>query len=120
MTVRDALRREIAQRRNRTRHFDADLFGEPAWDLLLDLALARIESRHISVTSACIASGVPATTALRYIGRLIDRGLVVREGDPSDRRRQWLSLSDDAFARMGALVRANMADRVADAEREAA
>ena len=42
---------------------DAELFGDPAWDMLLDLTAARAEHTRVSVTSLCIASAVPPTGA---------------------------------------------------------
>ena len=96
------LRRIIKARQARIRHFDADLFADPAWDILLDLAAARAERQQVSVTSLCIAAGVPATTALRWIGQMVDADLLVRVSDPHDRRRAYIALSDntaDALAR---------------------
>src|SRR3546814_5777917 len=61
------VRRIIHQRQLRARFFDPALFGDPAWDMLLDLTAARAEHNRVSVTSLCIASGVPLTTALRWI-----------------------------------------------------
>ena len=96
------LRRIIKARQARMRNFDADLFADPAWDILLDLAAARAERQQVSVTSLCIAAGVPATTALRWIGQMVDADLLVRVSDPHDRRRAYIALSDntaDALAR---------------------
>lgn len=73
---------------------DADLFGEPAWDILLDLYSARSAGREVTVTSACAAARVPNTTALRHIGNLEERGMIIRLADPEDRRRSILRLSD--------------------------
>ncbi len=70
------IRRIIRQRQLRARFFDGDLFADPAWDMLLDLTAARAEHVRVSVTSLCIASGVPPTTALRWIGQMIDGGLL--------------------------------------------
>lgn len=88
------------QRRRRTRFLPSDLFAEPAWDLLLDLFIASVSERSISVISACLASSVPETTALRWIALLIDRGLVERRSDAADKRRHYLSLSADGFRAM--------------------
>jgi hypothetical protein len=96
------LRRIIRQRQLRARFFDGDLFADPAWDILLDLAAARAEHKRVSVTSACIASGVPPTTALRWIGQLVEAGLLHRIEDDADRRRAFIALTDraaDAMAR---------------------
>lgn len=80
-------------RRLRDRHFKSDLFADPAWDILLDLFSQKASGKRVSVTSACIASDVPPTTALRWITLLVDEGLITREGDEDDRRRAFLRLS---------------------------
>jgi hypothetical protein len=80
-------------RRTRDRFFDSELFGEPAWDMLLDLFVQMNSGRTVSITSACIASCVPPTTALRWITMLVERGLVTRTTDPSDARRAFIELS---------------------------
>jgi DNA-binding MarR family transcriptional regulator len=61
--------------------------------MLLDLTAARAEHKRVSVTSLCIASGVPATTALRWIALMVEQGLFVRVGDQTDRRRAFIELS---------------------------
>lgn len=94
------VRRIIHQRRLRARYFDGDLFADPAWDILLDLTIARAEHTRVSVTSLCIAAEVPATTALRWIGQMIDRGLLVRTEDDADKRRAFIALSDRGAALM--------------------
>ena len=96
------MRRLIRHRQLRARYFDGQLFADPAWDMLLDLCAARAEHRRVSVTSLCIASAVPPTTALRWIGQMVEQGLFVRVGDRADRRRAFIELSDrtaDAMAR---------------------
>lgn len=69
------------------------LFGEPAWDILLDLLHAEVTRKRVSVTSACLASSVPATTALRWLSHLADLGLVSRVDDETDKRRAFLRLT---------------------------
>jgi Winged helix DNA-binding domain len=96
------VRRIIRQRQLRARFFEGDLFADPAWDMLLDLTAARAEHTRVSVTSLCIASGVPPTTALRWIGQMTDAGLLMRVEDETDRRRAFITLTDkaaDAMAR---------------------
>ncbi len=90
------VRKIIAARRLRTRFFDDELFADPAWDMLLDLTAARVEHARVSVTSLCIASGVPPTTALRWIGQMTEAGLFDRVEDDTDRRRAFVCLSDKA------------------------
>lgn len=94
------VRRIIRQRQMRARFFADDLFADPAWDILLDLAAARVEGVRVSVTSLCIASGVPPTTALRWISEMVERGLLVRHDDDLDRRRAFIALSDKSALAM--------------------
>jgi hypothetical protein len=109
------VRRIIRQRQLRARFFDGDLFADPAWDMLLDLTAARAEHTRVSVTSLCIAAGVPPTTALRWIGQLTEAGLFERIEDDTDRRRAFIALSEkaaDAMARYFAELGRNAAKLV--------
>jgi hypothetical protein len=90
----------IRQRQMRARFFDGALFADPAWDMLLDLTAARAEHGRVSVSSLCIASGVPPTTALRWIGQMTCVGLFERVEDETDRRRAFIVLSDTATSAM--------------------
>jgi hypothetical protein len=90
------VRRIIRQRQLRARFFGRELFADPAWDMLLDLTAARAEHMRVSVTSLCIASGVPPTTALRWIGQMTEAGLLERVKDDADRRRAFITLTDKA------------------------
>lgn len=96
------VRKIVRHRQLRARYFDGSLFADPAWDILLDLTAARAEHARVSVSSLCIASGVPATTALRWITQMVEAGLLERQEDVTDRRRAFIALSDmaaDAMAR---------------------
>ena len=96
------VRKIIRQRQLRAQFLGAELFADPAWDILLDLTAARAEHTRVSVTSLCIASGVPPTTALRWISQMTEAGILERVEDESDRRRAFIELSDqtaDAMAR---------------------
>lgn len=84
----------------RAETFGHDLFGEPAWDILLDLFIQKGRGRRVSVTSACIASNVPATTALRWISILGDHGLIEKRNDPEDKRRTFLEISERGLREM--------------------
>ena len=100
------IRRILRERTRRTQHLKASLFGEPAWDMLLELYASEIEQRRISVTSLCLASGVPATTALRWISALEREGLIQKRSDPLDGRRAHVSLSTKGLNAMFAYFRA--------------
>lgn len=97
-TVREMIR----LRRMRDRFFDAALFADPAWDILLDLLAAELEGKKVSVSSLCIAASVPPTTALRWIGAMTQSGLLTRTQDTEDARRIFIGLSDETEKRMRA------------------
>jgi len=89
------------ERRRRDRIVgQADLFGEPAWDVLLDLFVAFLTDKDVSISSACIGSAAPPTTGLRWLGVLEENGLVVREKDLQDQRRTLIRLSDAGIDQM--------------------
>lgn len=87
-------RQSYEDRRQRDRVFnDPALFGEPAWDILLDLFVSYRDGRKISTSSACIGAAVPPTTALRWLTVLTERNLIEREDDPHDARRHFVRLT---------------------------
>ena len=94
------LRDTIKLRRLRERFFDAELFADPAWDILLDLKAATQEGQKVSVSSLCIAAAVPPTTALRWITAMTENGMLVRQQDPDDARRVFIGLSDETNTKL--------------------
>lgn len=88
-------------RRQRAQIFgSAELFGEPGWDILLDLYIAHAEGKQVSVSSACIGSASPATTGLRWLSVLAEQGLIAREADEQDQRRIMVRLTHSGIAAM--------------------
>lgn len=101
-----SVRAILRARARRARFLSPKLFADPAWDMLLELYAAGLDQTTISISSLCIASGVPATTALRWIGVLTAEGLIERRSDPFDRRRVFVSLSSEATDSINAYFRA--------------
>lgn len=98
------IRAHIRARRLRERFFPADLFADPAWDILLDLAAAEREGVRVSVSSLCIAASVPTTTGLRWIKAMVDRGMLQREPDPNDARRAFITMAPATSKTMDACM----------------
>lgn len=94
----------LRSRGRRNRLFGANLFGEPAWDILLELYAAECSERKLSVSGASYASATPHSTGLRWIHRLEKEGWIRRVGDPADLRRSWVELTEDSSARMRQLL----------------
>ena len=85
--------RGILEARKRREIIFGKLFGDPAWDILLELYARRLEGERPVVTDLCKIAAVPYTTALRWIGNLERAGLIVRTADAVDRRRIWVDLT---------------------------
>jgi len=86
----------IDARSRRGAYLPPSLFADPAWDMLLDLFLAHHSQLRISVSSLCIASNVPTSTALRWLKTLEEQGLISRRVDPLDARRHFIDLTQSA------------------------
>jgi len=84
----------------RSNFFEETLFADPAWDMMLDLMEARLRRAKVSISSLCAAGRVPATTALRWVKTLTEKGILVRRPDAGDRRRVYVELSDSAAEAM--------------------
>lgn len=69
------------------------LFGDPAFDMLLDVFIDEEEGRAVSISSVCAASGVTEMTALRWLNVLQAEGFVSRTPDSDDRGRVLLNLT---------------------------
>lgn len=94
----------IRAREERDRIFGADLFFDPAWNILLDLYVSERKGLMVSVSSVCIASKVPSTTALRWLTMIEKRGLIGRRPDDYDRRRSFLFLTEDGRMKIEAAL----------------
>lgn len=92
-------------RRRRVRFLDDDLFGEPAWDMLLDLFINHARKQRVPTTSLCIASQAPTTTALRWISILEQRGLVRRFSSERDQRVHYVELEEKGYRAVSGFLR---------------
>lgn len=90
----------LKARQQRHEFLDTSLFADPAWDIMLDLTSAALEGRSVPLLSASAAANVPMTTALRYLKRLAEDGVVKRWDDPDDKRRSLVALEDSALESM--------------------
>ena len=81
------------------------MFTDPASDRLLDLVRAEIAQLRVPVSSLCIAAAVLATTVLRWLKTMTDKGIFVRRADPHNGRRVFVELALDASAAMRGISR---------------
>lgn len=103
-TEQECLRLAVALYNLRRKRDEASekkaLFGEPGWDILLDLYIAQRRRMEIQVSSVCLDAGVPSTTILRWIARLEREGLIYRVADHADARRRYVRLTEDGHEMM--------------------
>jgi DNA-binding MarR family transcriptional regulator len=102
---RELAKQLLAQRMARFDHFPAELFHEPAWDMLLALFVAHEERRTMNVKTLVASAHAPVTTSQRWIDHLHKLKLIDRVIDPVDRRRMEISLSDSGLTAVTAYLR---------------
>ncbi len=76
----------LASRSHRKEVFHGLRFGEPCWDMILELYVAVEGGRTLNVTKFCAAGGRSATTGLRHLEEMEEHGYVLRTADGSDAR----------------------------------
>jgi DNA-binding MarR family transcriptional regulator len=102
VAIEPILERLIAERRHRASFLPGGLFSDPAWDILLAMALADARQQRLTISNLSDRVDAPPTTSLRWIVNLTEAGLLVRFNDATDKRRKYLELSLDTRARMAA------------------
>jgi hypothetical protein len=75
-------------RRQRLRHLDGSILGEPTWDMLLILFMAFKARTCVTVGQVCQSSGIFPSTARRWLAVLADQGLIdVGDGGECDQSK---------------------------------
>ena len=97
--LRPVARALLRARARRTDLLGVELFRDPAWDILLDL-YANGGEEGMMISALCHAAGVPPTTALRYVHKLVEAGTLVSEDHPQDQRRTMVRLAAHMPERM--------------------
>lgn len=91
---------ELRNRQLRVAFFPNSFFGEPAWQMLLELYIAHYQRDQFTVTNLCIASNEPQTTALRWIDILETEGLIYRLTSRTDKRLKFIRITGAAIERL--------------------
>jgi DNA-binding MarR family transcriptional regulator len=79
-------------------------FGEPSWDMILDLYVQHVAGQTVTVSSLCAASAVPQSTALRWIDAMASAGHFIRSRDPNDQRRIHVRLAPSLLVAIEAIL----------------
>lgn len=84
----------LLRRRRRYDQFKADMFGEPAWDMLLEVYVREISGSSSTDEQLQLASATAASTAGRWLQYLETEGLVARRDRPFNGRTEFVELTD--------------------------
>jgi DNA-binding response OmpR family regulator len=95
-TARYALEYLTALRRLRRESGVLARLDEASWLIVIEVYLAAITGRRLSVSKLCSLDEASHTTAWRRIRSMEQSGLLVRDQDPADARRSFVSLTDAA------------------------
>lgn len=99
------------ERRLRNRYFPDEIFGDPNWDLLLDVYAAQVADEPVRLRKAYLSACVPPATAERLSRALVQLGILVAERVRTDRRSLQLTLSRLAQSRFEHLLQSMLSQR---------
>lgn len=71
----------LALRRARNQVLPSDLFGEPAWDVLLELFVADAQGARLTVDEVSQRSSTHPSIMVRWLRVLTAHGLIMGDGD---------------------------------------
>ncbi|MEE4538282.1 MAG: hypothetical protein V2J51_07310 [Erythrobacter sp.] len=99
-TALEAAERAYEDRRTRSEQFnDEQIFGEPAWDILLDLFIHHTRHEEVAIRSACVDSRAPEIT-MRWLRALDSEGLIQINPDPDDKAKKLVTLTPSGYESM--------------------
>lgn len=107
--------RQIMERRRlREKGFRPTFFGEPAWEMLLELYIRESSGASTTVEQLQAGSGSPASTVERWLQLLERDGLVNRRSHPVDHGTEFVELADPARESLETYFKAigRLSDRV--------
>jgi DNA-binding MarR family transcriptional regulator len=84
----------------RRKLFEPNMFGEPAWDMLLALYIIDNDQRRLGTGELARLAGVALTTCLRWLDYLNEQDLIWRVPSTLDQRIVSVELSEIGRAAM--------------------
>lgn len=105
----------IRGRRKRSAYFSAELFVDPAWDILLDLFLAELQQRTVTVRELALSSPVPVNVVNRWLEKLERDCWLARKPGPPNSDRRAVGLSAKGTSAMRGWLRDWIESRTPDA-----
>lgn len=90
----------IRAHRLRKRYFNAPVFDDVPWDMMLVLFETALAGGTATIFELERWPGLSRTSAMRWLNTLTHYGLVLRKADPADPGRMIAELSPEALAAM--------------------
>lgn len=88
----------------RTRFFPVELFGEPAWDLMLGAFASAADGKPIRLNKSHLSACVARTVAERRARELVGKGVMTAEPIKEGSRFRELRLTADAELKLQRLL----------------
>jgi DNA-binding MarR family transcriptional regulator len=96
-----ALAKRIASlRRDRAQYFESEIFSDAGWDILLSLYIAKREQEPMTEATLCEESGVPPSSAARWLRSLVELRLVAGKTAFHGERPWQVELTGEGVRRM--------------------
>jgi DNA-binding MarR family transcriptional regulator len=102
----------LEDRRRRDRIFNPGMFGEPAWELLLNLYVMDKDGPRLTIGRLIDSTNCPQSTALRWLQYLKDQGLIEKQEHPGDARTAFITLTNKARDALDRYLSQSLAPRL--------
>ena len=93
----------LESRKRRFDYFGKGVFGEPAWEMLLTLYVSSGGERQTIARLSDLA-GAARSTSIRWFEYLEGEGLVSREPHPTDKRTDFIQLTEKGRQKLEAYL----------------
>lgn len=102
----------LEDRKRRSQVFNPGMFGEPGWDLLLNLYVMDRDGPRLTLGKLTQLAGLSQSTALRWLEYLKDQGMITRDQHPTDARTAFVALTEKAREALGLYLSQTMTPRL--------
>lgn len=80
------------------------LFANSCWNMCLDIYICDLKDQRVTVSAIAHSSGIPMTTAMRYINVMVEQGLLTKTPNSADNRMIFVSVSADCSEKIEQLL----------------
>ena len=96
----------LSSRLAREQYFHRELFGEPAWEILLALYVIEDAGARFTISKLAECINSPLSTVVRWVKTLEEQSLVSRVQHPTDRRIVFVGLLESGSTALDDYFRA--------------